>query len=50
MRMMRFHVHDTLVLRDLQFWKMRVNQRRSAGVGVHVKQRSISCRENQSGQ
>ena len=48
--MMRFHVYDTLVLRDLQLWRMRVNQRSSASVGVHVKQRSISCRENQRGQ
>ena len=48
--MMGFHVHDTLVLRDLQFRKVRMNQRRPSGILVHVKQRSISSRENQCGQ
>ncbi len=42
--MMRFHVYDPLVLGNLQFWKMRMNQRRSAGIGVHVKQWSVSSR------
>ena len=41
MRMMPFHVHDTLVIRSFQLREMRMNQRRPAGVGMYMEQRGV---------
>src|SRR5438874_10161603 len=47
MRMIRFHVHDPLVIRTFQLREVRMNQRRPAAVGMYMKQRSVSRSKNQ---